>query len=106
MYCVPHAAAEQLVLAVKVVSGVSVCGGHGAAPIDEPVPPLAAAGSGDDSCAVCGAMPRRAYFVVGHRPLCIRHAADACFPDDDMSAHDMAHAAYLALNATGVTDAY
>jgi hypothetical protein len=51
-------------------------------------------------------MTHQAYFIVGDSPLCIRHAADAVFSDDDMRAHDMAHAAYLHLNAHGVNDAY
>lgn len=38
--------------------------------------------------------------------LCIRHATDSVFPDDDMAAHDMAHAAYIEPNRMGVLDAY
>jgi hypothetical protein len=48
----------------------------------------------------------RAYFVVDGRPLCIRHAADVAFDNDDMGAHDMAHAAYIWLKQAGVEDAY
>lgn len=57
-------------------------------------------------CRWCDRWPHRAYFIVDQLPLCIRHAADAMFPDDDMEAHAMAHAAYLALGAAGVRGAY
>ncbi len=51
-----------------------------------------------------GAAPR--LFIVDQVPLCIRHAADAVFPEDDMGAHHMAHAAYLRLQVDGVRGAY
>lgn len=35
-----------------------------------------------------------------------RRAADAVHPDDDMRAHDLAHALYLRLHAEGTPDAY
>lgn len=59
-----------------------------------------------DLCEWCARVEHRAYFVVDQQTLCIRHAADAVFPEDDMGAHDMAHAAYLRLREDGVTDAY
>ena len=57
-------------------------------------------------CKQCVQVPHRAYFIVDHLPLCIRHSADAVFPDDDMGGHDMAHAAYLGLQRDGVHDTY
>ena len=59
-------------------------------------------------CSWCdmSASAHRAYFIVDDQPGCIRHAADATFEDDDMRTHDMAHAAYVALRAAGVTATY
>lgn len=57
-------------------------------------------------CSDCAATAHQSYFVVEDRPLCNRHAADAVFHDDDMGAHDMAHAAYIEPNRIGVMDAY
>jgi hypothetical protein len=38
--------------------------------------------------------------------LCVRHASDAAFGEDDMGAHNMAHAAYIELKQHGVADPY
>jgi hypothetical protein len=97
---VPHAKHEELVLAVGVARGTSVCETH--------KPRLARVHSAAPhaECAYCLPTVRPAFFVLGDRPLCIRHAADSAFPDDDMGAHDMAHAAYQQLGKMGVRDAY
>jgi hypothetical protein len=102
-YCADHAARQnQLVGATSVVGGRSVCTEHTRSTSAPPVPLKAHV----PDCAWCKRWTHRAYFVVDQLPLCIRHAADAMFPDDDMGAHDMAHAAYLQLGAAGVPDAY
>ena len=61
---------------------------------------------GPTSCRVCGAGSHAAWFVIEGVPLCIRHGADAWFPDDDMGAHDLAHGLYQQLNTAGIRDAY
>ncbi len=104
MYCVAHAASGELVPAVGLLSGLTMCRAHGASVVD-----WTTIGDGlarDKDCVECGEARHSAYFVVGGRPLCIRHAAFAVFPRDDMDAHDMAHAAYIALNAKGDKSAY
>lgn len=104
MYCVAHAATEELVPAAGLLSGLTMCQAHGGYVAD-----WSSVGDGlprEARCIECGDGSRSAYFVVEGKPLCIRHAADTVFPEDDMSAHDMAHAAYLALNASGDIDAY
>jgi hypothetical protein len=100
LYCVQHAELERLVAATGVVAGKSTCAAHGHSTA-EPLQGYRAA-----NCVDCRRTRHRAYFVVDHEPLCIRHAADALFPEDDMGAHDMAHAAYIRLNAMAVGDAY
>jgi len=102
-YCVPHAKVEMLVAAVGVAGGLSTCAAHadGVPVILDPRRWQRAHG-----CSDCAATAHQSYFVVEDRPLCIRHAADAVFHDDDMGAHDLAHAAYIELNGIGVMDAY
>ena len=102
--CVDHAMQEQLVRAVGVAGGRSVCAEHTDAA--HVVPPALAMDGRAPTCLSCRATPHRAYFVVAGEPLCIRHAADAAFAGDDMGAHDMVHAAYLQLHRSGVRDAY
>lgn len=95
---------EQLVLASSIRDGQTVCAHHVGS-----LSPRMSLGTPDwdaSQCRWCRRVPHRAYFIVNQEPLCIRHAADAVFADDDMGAHDMAHAAYLHLNADGVDDAY
>jgi hypothetical protein len=101
MYCVAHAASEELVSAVGVVAGSTACAAHGGFGSE-----VAALAAYPRECSVCGSTQHPAYFVVGDEALCIRHAADAVFPDDDMSAHDMAHAAYIRLKSSGVANPY
>lgn len=105
MYCVVHAENEQLVPAVGLSAGLSACGRHLNSPKDGPSS-AALQLSTAPSCTDCDVTQHRAYFVVDQRPLCIRHAADAVFPEDDGRAHNMAHAAYIRLNELGVADAY
>lgn len=93
--------AEKLVVATSVSDGRTACGHHSSA---EPTP--IAQRSEVHQCDECVAAPHRAYFIVDGHSLCIRHAADAVFPFDDMGAHHMAHTAYLRLRDRGVTDAY
>ncbi|HEU4676368.1 MAG TPA: hypothetical protein VFS29_10290 [Motilibacteraceae bacterium] len=64
-------------------------------------------------CLVCSGegRERRAWFVVDGGSLCIRHAAHAAtttdeYGDDDMGAHDFAHAVYQELGRLGVPHAY
>ena len=98
-----HAEVEKLVAATGVASGRSTCGAHdGGVPIRLERRQWRTA----PKCAHCGATAHRSYFVGEDLPLCIRHAADAVFDDDDMGAHEMAHAAYIELNRMGVWDAY
>jgi hypothetical protein len=104
VYCVFHAAEEQLVAAVGVTGGFSTCGKHEGSPAGGSSPLVLVDVA--PCCGECSATSHRAYFSVSGRFLCIRHAADAVFPDDDMGAHDMAHAAYIRLNEMGVVDAY
>ncbi len=59
-----------------------------------------------NQCKQCLRVPHLAYFIVNQLPLCIRHAADAVLPEDDMGAHHMAHAAYLRLQVDGVRGTY
>ena len=104
MYCVAHAASEELVPAVGSLSGLTMCRAHGGSVVD-----WSTLGDGlarDLDCVECGEARHAAYFVVEGRPMCIRHAAFAVFPRDDMGAHNMAHAAYIALNAMSDKDAY
>ena len=104
-FCADHAARHnQLVGAAALSDGRSVCAQHAHSPHTDLAPLRPKARIPD--CRWCLRTPHRAYFIVDQLPLCIRHAADAMFPDDDMGAHDMAHAAYLALGAAGVPDAY
>lgn len=90
--------------AVAVQDGMSVCGRH--------VRPSAVGSRitprGGEACAQCRRAGRDhvARFVCGGAPLCIRHAADEVFPQDDMAAHHMAHGLYLQLQARGVHDSY
>lgn len=105
MYCVQHAKIEELVPTPGVANGTSTCGVHRGAGVETTIVDLGI-GPEAPTCVDCGATRHRAYFVVEQEPLCIRHAADVVFPDDDMGAHDMAHAAYIKLNLMGVTDAY
>jgi hypothetical protein len=98
IYCVPHAITELLVEAVGLDGGSSVCEEH---VLSAPI--RLATGA---TCRDCVKTPHQAYFVVAGDPLCVRHAADAVFPDDDMGAHDMAHAAYIQLRRAGVEDVY
>lgn len=100
LLCVHHAKQERLVAASGVAAGMSTCGAHessGMEPLD---------GFLGASCLCCRTTRHRAFFIFEGEPLCIRHAADAAFPDDDMGAHDMAHAAYITLNELGMTDTY
>lgn len=103
-YCVQHAEVGELVPAVGEAGGLSTCGAHEVSRGAQVT--LSARRTRAARCADCQVTPHRAYFVVADRPLCIRHAADAVFADDDMRAHDLAHAAYLALGRMGVADAY
>lgn len=105
LYCVEHAMNEVLVNASTVSEGHTVCADHVRAE-SSPLVVAAALDDGGPQCQWCPSMEHRAYFIVASEPLCIRHAADSAFPDDDMRAHDMAHAAYLRLRADGVDDAY
>jgi hypothetical protein len=100
LYCVKHAEREQLVAATGVDAGRSSCGVHGGSSAATTAASLA------KNCVDCRSTQHRAYFVVDQQPLCVRHAADAVFADDDMGAHDMAHAAYIQLKEIGVQDAY
>lgn len=93
LYSVAHAMSEQVVVASSVFDGRSACADHtGSVPVQRDGAALEAA---ELDCRWCRQAPHRAYFVVGRHALCIRHAADAVFPNDDMRAHDMAHAAYV-----------
>lgn len=104
LYCVDHARREKLVVATRVGNGQSLCADHAAAGNSQPIP----ASPADEvrQCARCYPTTHRAYFLIDLLALCIRHAADAVFEDDDMRAHDMAHAAYIGLRSAGVNDAY
>ena len=104
LYCVEHAMLEQLVVATSICDGRTACADHTRS-VNSHLIPTAPDGN-DIRCAWCRRAPHRAYFIVDRQPLCIRHAADAVFPEDDMGAHDMAHAAYLRLQGDGVGDAY
>ena len=106
LYCLHHAKKEHLVLAVGKEDGCSTCGQHGGG---EPARLILGKRRAQIPypCAHCHPQtPHPAYFLVSNEFLCIRHAADAAFPDDDMGAHDMAHAAYLALNLRSIRDVY
>lgn len=102
-YCVDHAMDRQLAVASSVCDGRTVCADH-ASSVIERVP--TAPGRRVNQCRRCRAVPHPAYFIVDQLPLCIRHAADAVFAEDDMGAHHMAHAAYLRLHHDGVRRAY
>lgn len=104
VYCVEHAMDERLVVATSASDGRSTCGIHSTAASGEPTP--IGQHRSTDQCSWCTAVTHRAYFIVGEESLCIRHAADAVFPLDDMGAHHMAHSAYLQLRDRGVSDAY
>lgn len=99
-----HLQGAQANEAVAVRDGVSVCGRH--------IRPSAVGSSltshEGDVCAQCRRTGRHhiARFVHSGSPLCIRHAADEVFPQDDMAAHQMAHDLYLQLHARGVRDSY
>jgi hypothetical protein len=102
-FCVHHAEVETVVAAVGVAAGLSTCRAHAEgvlAPLD------VREGRTPPNCSDCAPTTHRSYFVVEDRPRCIRHAADAVFADNDMRAHDMAHAVYIELNRRGVQDAY
>ena len=103
MFCVEHARHEHLVDATAVCDGRSVCPDHVEAA--RHLVPIASTEQ-SDQCQWCRPAHHRAYFVVDQLALCVRHTADAVFEEDDMGAHNMAHAAYLSLRAAGVTDAY
>ena len=103
-YCLEHAMSDQLVLASSVCEGQTSCANHARSENLQQVP--SASGRRANQCKECLRVPHRAYFIVDEMPLCIRHAADAAFPEDDMGAHSMAHAAYLRLQADGVRGAY
>jgi hypothetical protein len=90
--------------AVGCSGGNSVCAEHAGAPeavVDLPAGPLAPC----PECHRSGHTHPPWLCVVGEL-LCIRHAAEAFFGEDDMGAHDMAHGLYLDLHAKGVRDAY
>jgi len=78
MYCVAHAATEELVPAVGMLSGLTMCQAHGGfvsdwSSVGEDLPREA-------RCTECGEIAvHAAYFVVEGRPMCIRHTADAVF---------------------------
>ena len=79
--------------ATGIEGGTSYCDVHqpaGSAPL-----PAA------QECTVCRAAqnPHHAWFGLVGEPLCVRHAAEALFPDDDMGAHFLAHGVYTALRA-------
>lgn len=103
-YCVEHAMSEQLVLASSICDGRSACPDHARSANLQRVP--TASGRRVNQCKQCLRVPHLAYFIVDQLPLCIRHAADAVFPEDDMGAHHMAHAAYLRLQVDGVRGTY
>ncbi|MET3806049.1 hypothetical protein ABIB25_003058 [Nakamurella sp. UYEF19] len=103
-YCVEHAMSESLVLATSVCNGLTACADHIRTANSQQVP--TAPGRRANQCRHCLQVPHRAHFIVDQLPLCIRHAADAVFPQDDMGAHYMAHAAYLRLQIDGVRGAY
>ena len=104
-FCADHAARHnQLVGATALADGRTLCAEHARSSDTDPTPLRPKARIPD--CQQCLQRTHRAYFMVDRQPLCIRHAADAMFPDDDMGAHDMQHAAYLTLGAAGVRDAY
>jgi hypothetical protein len=99
----------QLRRAVTVHGGVSLCPRHLRRTSGE------ATGSNRSGrpgaglrCGPCRQSGREhvARFVLDAEPLCIRHAADAVHPDDDMRAHDLAHGLYLRLHAGGEPDRY
>jgi hypothetical protein len=86
--------------ATGLVAGFSVCTRHGASDL-EPITDRA-----ESLCEWCDSSSHRAWLVIDGVHLCVRHGADAWFPDDDMGAHDMAHGLYLQLHAEGVRDTY
>ncbi len=96
---------ELLVVASSVVGGRTACADHARGSAHLPSSPTASARI-SHQCAQCIHAPHRAFFVVDELPLCIRHSAEAAFPDDDMGAHNMAHALYLRLHRDGVRGAY
>ena len=104
LYRVEHATNEQLVVASSVSDGRTACADHAKSVNLQLVP--TASGRRVNMCKWCLRVPHRANCIVDQLPLCIRHAADALFPEDDMGAHDMTHAAYLRLQVDGVSDAY
>lgn len=105
MLCLPCALeGGPLQRAVIVQGGTSMCARH-----RRPTPGEAAKRPGHRrACDVCRRSGREhvAWFMLDAAPLCIRHAAEAVHPDDDMRAHDMAHSLYLQLQAQGVPNRY
>jgi hypothetical protein len=84
------------------LEGASLCAFHAGSDASV-IPPTADCVRG---CDWCGPVSHRAWLVVDGAPLRVRHAADAWFAEDDMGAHDMAHARYLQMHFDGVRDAY
>jgi hypothetical protein len=105
LLCLPCALeGAPLQRAVTVLGGTSMCARH-----PRPTPGVAARRPGGvRACDVCRRSGREhlARFMLDAAPLCIRHAADAVHPDDDMRAHDLAHGLYLQLQAQGEPDRY
>lgn len=107
IYCIECAALQgtlgayatgQVRTATGALAGNSVCPKHGGVHCDAvDLPAL---------CAQCAPTARKAWLALEGIPLCVRHAAFAWFPEDDMGAHDMAHALYLQMHADGIRDAY
>src|SRR5581483_10691054 len=77
IYCAPHAAVEQLVPAVGIADGTSVCREHGGSSEHRLVQVFGSSRHAAPACADCSGTPHRAYFAVHDQPLCVRHAADA-----------------------------